>query len=173
MGAFGGGDSPLLHPGNGHRLRCWDAPDEDVGRCTDDFAGASRVLLRRHRVDNVSFHAPPSLVKAMASGRPLCPELAMEFALTALLQRESPETLIDVAGGARRAREFFDRESSLFGVVADPDAPVAYRFLPPPPDGNVKRDRWIFFLSVPDLSEHGYWVVVGENQEEARVVAAN
>ena len=95
----------------------------------------------------------------------------------ALLTSDEPEALSRVGaelGPAEcDAHCFLDRRSSLLGLVTDSASMLAHRLLPDAPTGERVEDYWVFFLSVPDLSEHGYWALVARDGSGVEVVAQN
>lgn len=107
----------------------------------------------------------------------LCPNAAIKLAVDAILTDRGPESLAIVAAelapGECNAECYFRRRSSLFGIVADGASPIANQLLPAAPDGASLRDSWVFFLSVTDLSEHGYWALVARDGSSVRVRSVN
>ncbi len=103
----------------------------------------------------------------------LCPNAAMKLAVEAILTDRGPESLanvvVELAPGECNAECYFRRRSSLFGIVADVASPIANQLLPAAPDGASLHDSWVFFLSVTDLSEHGYWALVARDGSSVRV----
>ena len=102
----------------------------------------------------------------------VCPEEALALAVGALLDSTDPESLHEVSetiGMARcGARCYFNRQSSMLGLVADSKSVLSSQLLPQPPISESVEHNWVFFLSVPDLGEHGYWAIV--SRDRARVV---
>jgi hypothetical protein len=142
--------------------------------CPVDLEGRARAILRDRGVGAVTLHLPATVARDQATTLGgICPTRGLERAVVALMTSRVREGLVDVAGDTRAARSFFDRESSLFGIVAGPDAHVAYRFLPMPPDPGDLTDYWVFFLSAPDLGEHGFWALVPRRGGPARVIGRN
>ncbi len=107
----------------------------------------------------------------------LCPERALGLAVTALLTDDTSEALVSVAGelGATScdASCLFNSESSIFGIVADAASSRSNRVLPLPRNEERLGQHWVFFLSVTDLSEHGYWALVARDGSYVRVVSEN
>ncbi len=107
----------------------------------------------------------------------LCPERALGLAVTALLTDDTSEALVSVAGelgpASCDASCLFNRESSIFGIVADAASNRSNRVLPLPPNEEHLGQHWVFFLSITDLSEHGYWALVARDGSSVRVVSEN
>jgi hypothetical protein len=107
----------------------------------------------------------------------LCPRAAVGIAVGALLRDRGPEALAMV--GRDRgvldcdARCLFNRSSSLFGIVADQESKLENRLLPNAPALSSLRTHWVFFLSVADLSEHGYWALVARDGSGVEIRSEN
>lgn len=97
----------------------------------------------------------------------ICAEQAMALAVDALITSREPESLGAVSRAIGlpecEARCYFNRSTSLFGLVADRHSSLRNRLLPLPPSSGSVSDHWVFFLSVPDLDEHGYWALISRD----------
>lgn len=107
----------------------------------------------------------------------VCPDTALTLAVDAILLSNAPESLSDVRDtlglSSCSAHCYFNRQTSLFGLVADEHSAIRSRFLPGPPNGAALSDYWVFFLSVPDLDEHGYWALVARDGSGVETLAQN
>lgn len=107
----------------------------------------------------------------------VCPARALAMAVHALLTSLEPESLIEVSEtiGLKDcpAHCYFNRPSSLFGLVADPGSKLTSQSLPLPPAASGVSEHWIFFLSVPDLGEHGYWALISRDGSSIETLAQN
>lgn len=107
----------------------------------------------------------------------ICPERAMVMAVDALLASTKAESLSDVSASVGlpecSARCYFNRKTSLFGLVADNRSSLRSRLLPLPPTRTTVDEHWVFFLSVPDLDQHGYWALVARDGSGVETLAEN
>lgn len=107
----------------------------------------------------------------------LCPRAAVGIAVGALLRDRGPEALATV-GWERGVLDcdahcLFGRSSSLFGIVADQESKLENRRLPKAPALSSLKTHWVFFLSVADLSEHGYWALVARDGSGVEIRSEN
>ena len=152
---------------------------DESATCEVRIEDEIEVLLAKHGMSQTSTYFPSREVGRQAVRYPgtVCPDRAFALAVRALLNDDGREALENVGAfaGASNcdARCYFDRQSSLFGIVADESAPLTDRLLPDSPSADNVRDHWTFFLSVPDLSEHGYWALVARDGSGVKVVSEN
>lgn len=158
----------------------WKSAPRDVTlRCSGEFEDSVSGVLEDLGVASASTFFPKGEARRQSRRYPgaLCPDVAMKLAVDAILTDRAPEALgsvgAEVGSGKCSAECYFNRRSSLFGMVADGGSPIANQVLPAAPDGDSLRDSWVFFLSVPDLSEHGYWALVARDGSSIRVRSQN
>lgn len=147
--------------------------------CSWEFEDRVSSVLENLGVASASTFFPRGEARRQSRRYPgsVCPDIAVKLAVGAILADRAPEALgtvgAEIGGGECDAECYFNRRSSLFGIVADGGSPIANQLLPATPDGDSLRDSWVFFLSVPDLSEHGYWALVARNGSSIRVRSKN
>ncbi|MCP4449102.1 MAG: hypothetical protein GY811_27780 [Myxococcales bacterium] len=126
-----------------------------------------------------STYFPPGEVSGQLDRYPsaVCPKRALSIAVGAILGSRDPEALARIGAEASPlacdAHCYFNRSSSLLGIVADENSRPENRLLPSSPGDESVRDHWMFFLSVPDLSEHGYWALVARDGSGVYVKSQN
>jgi hypothetical protein len=148
-------------------------------RCGGPFDGQAEQVLRTHGASKTFAYFPEGEIEHQFARYPsaLCPRAALGSAIEALLEDDAEEALASVA----RERGMpgcgslcsLNRSSSLIGIVADSDSRLENRLLPAAPNLDSLQSHWVFFVSVPDLSEHGYWALVARDGSGVEVVSTN
>ena len=146
--------------------------------CSLDFeVRAAQVMKRGGAATATFFPAGEAHDQSLRYPGLVCPELALELALRALIRSSESESLTEVVQALGQedcsAQCYFNRQSSLFGLVADRSSALRSRFLPLPPSRASVAEHWIFYLSVPDLDEHGYWALVPRQGGRIETYAQN
>jgi hypothetical protein len=164
-------------------MACLAPPESAAGPeelwCPAPFEDMATLVLERDGLSATSTFFPQGEVADQRRRYPgrMCPAPALALAIRALLASSEPESLFDVSQSVGvedcGARCYFNRETSLFGIVADDGSPLQSRLLPLPPVATSVSEHWIFFLSVPDLGEHGYWALVARDGSGVATVASN
>ncbi len=163
---------------------CWscgaqDTPTQDEPRCAGPFEKNLQAILRLQGASKTYSYLPNSEVLDQLSRYPdsICPRVAMARAIVALVNHDAVESL----GAVGRERGdpacgplcLIGRRSSLFGIVADRNSPLRNQLLPIAPNLQSVEAHWVFFLSVSELSEHGYWALVARDGSGVEVVSTN
>ncbi len=147
--------------------------------CQADFEERALTFLERGGMAASSTYFPAGEAQEQELRYPgtICAERAMILAVDALLTSRQAESLRDLSTSVGMpecpARCYFNRKSSLFGMVADRHSRLSSRLLPLPPSGASVSAHWVFFLSVPDLGEHGYWALVSRDGSGVVTIAEN
>lgn len=147
--------------------------------CPAHFEQRAAALLARDGLSATSTFFPTGEAQEQELRYPgrVCAEEAMVLAVDALVASAAPESLSDVSKTLGlpecEARCYFNRRTSLFGLVADSESHMSSRLLPLPPSGARVSQSWVFFLSVPDLGEHGYWAIVSRDGSGVVTLAQN
>lgn len=166
-------------------LACAISPNTQVGsdapepRCGGPFSPQLERTLRKQGAPKTYTYFPNDEFEHQLARYPnsICPEAALRQAILALLLDDAKEALGTVA---RESGKFdcgalcaFNSTSSLFGIVADRYSYIQNQLLPSAPSLESLEAHWVFFLSVPDLSEHGYWALVARDGSGVEVVSRN
>jgi hypothetical protein len=147
--------------------------------CPPQFEDMAALILERRGIANTSTFFPQAEVDDQLRRYPgqVCPAQALALAIEALLASRQQESLFSLSEsegvGDCGAHCYLGRASSLLGIVADGESRLRSRFLPLPPLASSVSEHWIFFLSVPDLGEHGYWALVSRDGSGVVTVARN
>lgn len=168
-GVFGGASCVSL-------TSAFEDGSETVGSCEVKLG---ETALSRAGLSHTSIFLPDTEVQRQLAryGGPLCPDRALGLAVRAILEDDSDEALAqvgaEVGNHACSAHCYLDRRSSLLGLVAGMGARREDHLLPPFPGEAPAERYWTFFVSVPDLSEHGYWARVARDGSSVDVVSRN
>jgi hypothetical protein len=147
--------------------------------CRPNFEERAVAFLERGGMaaSSTFFPAGEALDQELRYPGTVCAEQAMLIAVDALIASRRPESLGEVSRAIGlpecEARCYFNRKTSLFGLVADRHSSLRSRLLPLPPAKDSVSDSWVFFLSVPDLDEHGYWALVSRDGGAVVTMAEN
>ncbi len=149
-----------------------------VDRCTLVLSASARGIFRDQGLAQVSSYFPPGegLAQERSMSGRICATEALHRAIVALVEDTGPESLASIARATEQepgcsVRCLMNSPDSLFGIVGT----IADRqqLLPMPPHGDRLGAEWIFFLSVPTLSNHGHWVFVSRRTGKAEVHSEN
>ncbi|MBL4635891.1 MAG: hypothetical protein JKY56_18670 [Kofleriaceae bacterium] len=173
LGAYTGACS--LPAGSSGRTH---STEVSVDRCTLVLSAAARGIFREQGLAQVSSYFPPGeglAQERILSGR-ICATEALHRAIVALLEDTGPESLASLARDTEKepdcsVRCLMNNPDSLFGIVGT--ISHQQQLLPMPPNGGRLGAQWIFFLSVPTLSNHGHWVFVSRRTGKAEVHSEN
>tara|TARA_R110002096_G_scaffold408075_1_gene606933 strand:+ start:29574 stop:30041 length:468 start_codon:yes stop_codon:yes gene_type:complete len=147
--------------------------------CEGPFAGRAEQVLSAHGVSKTFTYFPEGEFEDQIARYPskLCPLAALGDAIEAILLDDAEEALASVARerGVADCDSIclLDRSSSMIGIVADDHSRIENRLLPTAPTQHSLKAHWVFFVSVPDLSEHGYWALVARDGSGVTVVRVN
>ena len=152
---------------------------EQERRCDRPFERRAKQVLLEHGASKTFAYFPEGEFEHQLARYPskLCPLVALGDAIEAILLDDAEEALASVA----RERGLADcdsicllnRSSSMIGIVADDHSRIENRLLPTAPTQPSLKAHWVFFVSVPDLSEHGYWALVARDGSGVTVVGVN
>lgn len=147
--------------------------------CASEFEMRAPQVMRERGLPEVStfFPAGEAAGQELRFPSEICPARALEIAVETLVHAEGPESFSAVyralGRGVCNRHCFLNRPSTLWGLVADENSELANQLLPEPPGDVPLRAYWIFFLSVSDLSEHGYWALIARDGSDVRWVSQN
>ncbi len=147
--------------------------------CASAFEDRAPLLLAMRGLPRVSMHFPAGEAAQQELLYPssLCPDRALAMALESVSSWRADESLTEIVQELGRAdcsaRCYLNRESTLLGMVAGKDSRLGHRLLPEPPGDEALSTHWIFFVSVADLSQHGYWALVARDGSSTRWIAEN
>ncbi len=154
-------------------------PPYSEAECLPNFETRAMEVLESRGMASTSTFFPNGEAQDQALRYPgkVCPTRALTLAVHALLRSAEPESLTEVTETLGiegcPAQCYFNRKTSLLGLVADHRSALRSRFLPLPPSKGSVAEDWIFYLSVPDLDEHGYWALVSREGGSVRTYAQN
>lgn len=147
--------------------------------CATEFERRAPQVMRRSGLPQTStfFPAGEAAGQELRFPSDICPDRALALAVDTLLHAEGPESFSEVHRALNRddcsPHCFLNRSSTLWGLVADEESELANRMLPEPPGDVSLGAYWIFFVSVSDLSQHGYWALVARDGSGMRWVSQN
>lgn len=149
-----------------------------ISSCPEALQKGARTVLGQFGITRVSTYFPDDSIPSHIRSSTICPLAALAMAVRAYLHHWEPESLVSVSEevgyGNCRAKCYFNRPTSLLGLVVTGESMEQKQLLPLPPlRDEVLGDYWIFFLSISDLSEHGYWALVPKNGDRVRLVVLN
>ena len=147
-------------------------------QCSPGLSSAARGIFRSHGLAQVSSYFPPGEGVAqeheMLGG--ICATEALRRAIAALMEDTGPESLASIARDTETdpscsVRCLMNNPNSLFGIVGT--SGDRKQLLPMPPKTDRLGAQWVFFFSVPTLSNHGHWVFVSRRTGETEVHSEN
>lgn len=147
--------------------------------CAAQFEQRAGAILARRGLPHASTFFPPGEAAHQDLQFPgeLCPDRALALAVDTMLHDDAPESFTSVHRAVGQdtcsAHCFLNRASTLWGIVADEGSMLSHQVLPEPPGEASLASHWIFFVSVADLSEHGYWALVARDGSGVRWLSEN